>query len=316
MALGLFCMLGAAGLSLLVPARPGQAKSVSFVVARGEGIREIAGGLHAQGLIKSRIGFTIYGLITGTATGFKPGRYSLSSAMPVPAIARTLEAGIPAITVTIREGETIVDIDRNLAKKGVTEEGEIIAYAAQASPSLEGFLFPDTYTFSGGTPAESVVAEMRENFDRNIGPLTAGMGEKERYKALILASLVEKEALYPHDRLMASGVFANRLAIGMPLQLDAANVYAKCAGAYFTCPSSERELTKADLSAEGPYNLYLHQGLPPTPIANPGRDAFIAALHPARTADLYYISNPKTGRLIFAETLDGHNENRGKYHIN
>ena len=316
MALGLFFMLVAGGLSLLVPADARQPKSVSFVIKRGEGVRDIAARLKSEGLIKSPVGFTIYSLITGAATGFKPGKYSLTAMMPAPEIARTLEAGIPAITVRIQKGMTVVDIDRVLSDAGVTAVGEVAAYAAHADPSLEGFLFPDTYVFSGGTTAEQAVAEMRAAFDRSIGPVFAGMTEADRYKTLILASLIEKEALYPHDRLVASGVFQNRLKIGMSLQLDAANVYAKCKGAYMTCPASERELSRADLKAEGPYNLYLHQGLPPTPIANPGKDAVVAALHPARSTNLYYISNPKTGRLIFAETLDGHDENRSKYYIN
>ena len=236
--------------------------------------------------------------------------------MGVPALARTLEAGMPAITVTIREGMTLVDIGRALADAGILLPLELEEYDRSRGISLEGYLFPDTYTFSGGISAASVVAVMRENFEKNAGPLLAGLGEAEARKAVILASLVEKEALYPHDRLLAAGVFAHRLAIGMPLQVDAANIYVKCEGAYVSCPSGERELSRADLAAESPYNLYLHRGLPPGPIANPGKDALIAALNPERTEDLYYISNPKNGKLIFAETLEGHNENRAKYHIN
>ncbi len=315
-ALGLFFVFLAGGFLLLAPADSARTEAVPFAVSRGDGIKEIAGRLKGEGLIKSTIGFTIYSLITGAATGFKPGSYSLAKSMGVPALARTLEAGIPAITVTIREGMTLVDIGRALADAGILRPLELEEYDRSRNPSLEGYLFPDTYTFSGGISAASVVVAMRENFDKNVGPLLTGLSEADVRKAVILASLVEKEALYPHDRLLAAGVFVHRLAIGMPLQVDAANIYAKCKGAYMTCPRDDRELTKADLAAESPYNLYLHAGLPPGPIANAGKDAFEAALHPERTKDLYYISNPKTGKLIFAETLEGHNENRAKYHIN
>ncbi len=309
-------MFLAGGFLLLAPADSARTEAVPFVVSRGDGLKEIAGRLKGEGLIKSKIGFTIYSLITGAATGFKPGTYSLAKSMGVSALARTLEAGIPAITVTIKEGMTLVDISRIMADKGITRPGELEEYDRGQDPSLEGYLFPDTYTFSAGTSAASVVAVMRKNFDRYVGPLLVGLTEAEIRKTVILASLVEKEALYPHDRLLAAGVFVHRLAIGMPLQVDAANIYVKCKGAYITCPSEDRELTKADLAAESPYNLYLHAGLPPGPIANAGKDAFVSALHPERTRDLYYISNPLNGKLIFAETLEGHNKNRAKYHIN
>lgn len=287
-----------------------------FTVSRGEGVTEIAGRLKEKDLIKSPIGFTLYALIRGSATGFKPGAYSLSPVMSGPAIARTLEAGAPAITVTLPEGATLVDMDRILASKGVIGAGDLIEYDRKHGSSLEGFLFPDTYIFSGGTEVKAVVRELTGNFEKNVGPLLAGMGEEDRLRVATIASLIEKEALYPHDRLMVSGVIAHRLAVGMRLQLDAANVYVKCGGAYITCPAKERRLSTEDLRIPSPYNLYLNAGLPPGPIASASKDAFAAAIRPKKTTHLYYISNPATGRLIFAETLDGHNANRGKYHIN
>lgn len=301
---------------MLRPADSGAVGWIPFAVSRGEGIKEIAGRLKEKGLIKSPIGFTLYALIRGSATEFKPGAYSLSPVMSGPAIARTLEAGAPAITVTLPQGATLVDMDRILSSKGVIGAGELIEYDKKKSPSLEGFLFPDTYVFSGGTRIQDVVHELTGNFEKNIGPLLADMDEAGRMRVATIASLIEKEALYPHDRLMVSGVIAHRLSIGMRLQLDAANVYVKCAGAYVTCPAKERRLSTADLGLPSPYNLYLTVGLPPGPIASAGKDAFAAAMRPKKTVNLYYISNPATGRLIFAETLDGHNENRGKYHIN
>lgn len=282
------------------------------MVASGEGMADIAKRLEAQGLIKSAFGFKIYALVTGTASRFKPGAYLIPVTARGKDIAQLFVVGTPAVKVTIPEGATVADIDRMLAKAGVTKTGELIEYNEKQKQTLEGFLFPDTYTFSGGSSAAKVVRVMRVNFDRNIGPLTMHMKESERYAALISASLIEKEARYAKDRAAVASVIHERLALGMPLQLDAANVYVKCKGAYLTCPN--RILAKADLAMDGPYNTYTRAGLPVAPIANPGLDAFRAALAPKDTANLYYISNPLTGKLIFAETLEEHNENRQKYH--
>ena len=289
-------------------------KTVSFIVTRGEGMADIARNLEEKGLIKSAFGFKIYSLITGAASRFKPGVYHIPVVSRGKDIVKLLVAGNPAIKVTIPEGATIVDIDAMLTASGVIANGELIEYNGKQEKTLEGFLFPDTYTFSGGTPAKDVVRVMQAHFEKVIGPLTANLSAAEKAKALIVASLIEKEARYPKDRIAVASVIYERLKIGMPLQLDAANVYVKCNGAYLTCREEDRVLTKADLALLGPYNTYAHEGLPVAPIANPGVDAFRAALAPKSTDNLYYISNPLTGRLIFAETLEEHNENRQKYH--
>lgn len=286
------------------------------MVSRGEGVREIGTGLKKQGLIKSAIGFKIYSLITGEAARFKPGVYRLTPASSSAAIAALLAEGVSEIAVVIKEGATVVDIDRVLAGRGIIGPGELIDYAGKQKQSLEGFLFPDTYMFSAGSRPDTIVRVMRDNFDKQIGPLVTGREEKDWYQDLILASLVEKEALYPVDQRMMAGVLKNRLKIGMALQVDAVNVYIKCKAAYMTCRAEDRELTKNDLAVESPYNTYRHIGLPPTPIANPGRAAFAAAQNPQKSSYLYYISNPKTGHLIFAATLEEHAANRNRYHVN
>lgn len=290
------------------------ATTVRFTVAKGEGMADIARNLEKQGLIKSAFGFKIYTLLTGAASRFKPGVYRVPVTARGKDIVKLLVAGNPAVKVTIPEGATVADIDAILAENGVIAGGELIEWNGRQPKTLEGYLFPDTYTFSGGTSAETVVAVMRAHFDKVIGPLVVTLSQAEREKALIIASLVEKEARYPKDRVAVASVIHERLAIGMPLQLDAANVYVKCDGTYLTCPEATRVLTKADLAESGPYNTYTRAGLPVAPIANPGVLAFRAALTPKSTGNLYYISNPKTGRLIFSETLEEHNENRKKYH--
>lgn len=286
------------------------------MVSRGEGVREIGTRLKEQGLIKSAISFKLYSLVTGQAARFKPAVYNLSPAVSSVAIAARIAQGAPGVSVMIKEGATVADIDRVFADAGIIRQSELIDYVRNKEEPLEGFLFPDTYIFSIGSTPETIVRAMRDNFNKHIGPLVAGRAEKDWYPDLILASLVEKEALYPHDQRLAAGVLRNRLKIGMALQVDAANVYIKCKGAYMTCPTRERKLTKNDFAVESSYNTYRHAGLPPTPIANPGREAFAAVLNPQNSSYLYYISNPKTGYLIFAVTLEEHTANRNKYHVN
>ena len=218
--------------------------------------------------------------------------------------------------VVIKEGATVVDIDRIMAAAGIIRPGELIDYNSRQDVSLEGFLFPDTYGFAAGSLPETVARVMKENFDAHIGPLVVGRLKSEWYGDLVIASLVEKEAVRPRDQALAAGVIRRRLRLGMPIQIDAALVYAKCNGAYMTCSAAERLLTRADLAIASPYNNYLRAGLPPAPIANPGLAAFTAVANAEKSSYLYYISDPKTGNLIFASTLDEHNNNRKKYHVN
>lgn len=286
------------------------------MVARGEGMYDIAARLKNQGLIKSSFGFTLYSLITGAAVRFKPGMYSLAPSTAGYRIAAILTQGSPAVTVVIPEGATLVDIDRMLAVAGVIKPEQLIEYNRREPVSLEGFLFPDTYKFFAGSSAESIVEAMKQNFDAHSGAFIAARPRDAWYADLIIASLVEKEAVRPADRALVAGVIRRRLLLGMPIQIDAAVVYGKCAGAYMTCPDHERVLVKDDFAADGPYNTYRRSGLPPSPIANAGMDAFIAVMRAKKSPYLYYISDPKTGHLIFASTLDEHNNNRKKYHVN
>lgn len=301
---------------MLLPPHPVENKPISFVVREGEGVYEIVARLKGEGLIKSSFGFTLYSLVTGAAARFKPGAYSFQPFTAGYRISAALTRGSKAVPVMIPEGATLVDADRILAAAGIIKPKQLIEYNRVRQSSLEGFLFPDTYKFFAGSSAETVAGIMKNNFDARIGAFIAYRPRDEWYTDLIIASLLEKEAIRPRDRVLVAGVIRERLRLEMPIQIDAANVYGKCAGAYLTCPDNERALSKADFAADDPYNTYRRSGLPPTPIANPGVDAFIAAMHSEKSPYLYYISDPKTGHLIFASTLDQHNNNRKKYHVN
>ena len=280
-------------------------QTVAFDVKKGDGFKDVSRQLKEAGLIKSETWFKIYSLVTGSAHLFKPGIYNLSRRFSLPQIVRLLMAGPEDIKVTIQEGETLVDIDRKLSLAKVIEPEALIDFNKLQSRSQEGFLFPDTYNFAPASPIEKVVEKFLNNFQEKVG--------EADYQDLIMASLIEKEAIHSQDRLLVAGVFKKRLAIGMPLQVDATIVYAKCRGAFLTCDDDTRKLSRQDLKMNNPYNTYTNKNLPPTPIANPGKSALMAARNPQSSKYLYYISDPKTGRIIFARTLDEHNENRLEY---
>jgi UPF0755 protein len=214
----------------------------------------------------------------------------------------------PEATVTIPEGSTIYDIDRLLAQNSVLPAGDFISAtnADSATSSLEGKLFPDTYDFYVSSTATSVIQKFLDNFTAK----TASLDVSEQN--LIIASIVQKEVTSTADMAMVAGIIDKRLVMGIPLDIDATICYIKeeenptsTAGCY--------PLTAADFAAKSPYNTYLYDGLPPTPISNPGLQAINAAENPATSSYLYYLSDPKTGETIYAKTLAQQNANRVKY---
>ena len=293
----------------LQPIDKSKTVKTSFDVRYGDGFKVIAERLEEEGLIKSRSWFKIYSLITGSAHLFKPGSYELNPSMSGVQIAKALTSGPQDIKVIVYEGETLVDIDRKLAEAKVLDLGELKKFNDSQSKSLEGFLFPDTYKFTQHSKVDDVVKKFLDNFKNKVGDHAGD----DDYEDLIIASIIEKEALRSQDRLVVSGVIHKRLDMGMALQIDASVVYAKCKGAFLSCDDKTRVLSSQDLKLKNPYNTYLYPGLPPTPISNPGKESIMAALNPQKSKYLYYISDPKTGRIIFSQTLDEHNQNRFKY---
>lgn len=278
--------------------------TVSFAVAKGEGMREIASALFEGGLIKSASLFKLYAIISGSAHKLKPGLYNVSGASSTPEIVRELVHG-PAqeITVLIPEGQRLSEIDRELGQLGIIRAGELTRFSPArladeyqflvGVKTLEGYLFPDTYRFFVDSDPEAVAKTFLDNFVTKALPLLGANAAKYQ-GSLTIASLIEKEAPPSgDDRLIISGIIAKRLAMSMPLQIDASLAYVQFGGAR--------------------YDTYKFYGLPPGPIANPGRDAIFAALHPKKSSYLYYLSDSKTHKIIFSTTFDEHDDNRGKY---
>lgn len=300
-----------------------------FEIAKGSGFQGIAEELYAQKFIRSPKIFMTYGVLTGAAHLLKPGNYLLSSGSSTPAILEIIRKG-PSIdtAVILQEGATLKDMDSVLSRKGIISAGSLsklpLKLLIEKYPflknarSLEGFLFPDTYRFYPQSGAETVVRKILDTFASKAWPLLSGCsGQITRCSGmnpaeiLTVASLLEKEAPLFQDRQMIAGIIYRRLTIGIAIQIDATLVYAKCAGTFTTCADSK--VYRKDLSFPSVYNTYLHAGLPPGPIGNPGLDAIKAALNPIKSKYLYYLSDPKTGRTIFSETLEEHNLNRSKY---
>lgn len=293
-----------------------------FEVQKGAELGAIARALENVQLIRSAWSFKTYAIISGGAHTIKPGSYILRASDNAIAILEQLSQGPMASAVRIIEGDTVGDIDWRLASVGVTPRGAIIgeipknfikAYPWLAKKkSLEGFLFPDTYYFAPKSDPKKVVRKMLDNFAQKAWPLLSAKGDAW-YDELNIAAMIEKEIPHdrPEDRVIVSGIIAHRLEIGMGLQIDATILYAKCDGAPRNC--IDAQLRRADFAIDSPYNTYIHAGLPPTPIGNPGEDAIKAALAPPKTDYLYYLSNPKTNETIFSKTFEEHDTQRAKY---
>lgn len=254
-------------------------KPVEVDIEKGLGIKEIAAQLYDAGLIKSTTVFILYSAVSGSAHQLKPGHYVFTPAMNLPKINSALVRGPQEdVAVTVTEGETIADVEQSLVAGGVLKKG---ALTKRHGRPLEGFFFPDTYRFFPNSSVDDVVTRFVSNFYQKAMPILKDA--PDAYKALIIASIVEKEVPFSEDRPIVAGIIYRRLAIGMALQVDAAP------------------------------ETYDHAGLPKTPISNPGADAIAAAVHPQKSDYLYYLSDPKTKRTIFARTFDEHVQNKFKY---
>lgn len=231
----------------------------------------------------------------------KSGIYEFSGRTPLKKVVEKLVKGeIKLVRVTIPEGATIKDIGEILEEKGVIKnKDEFIKYAKENK--LEGFLFPDTYFFPLNSSVESIAHYMKERFEEVWEELTGEKITEENLekvkKILTIASIVEKEAIYPDEKRIIAGIINNRLKKGLPIQ--------SCATVEYAIGKHKPRLTEKDLKINSPYNTYIHKGLPPTPICNPGKDSLLAALNPAKTDYLYFLSMGN-GRNHFSKTYREH----------
>ena len=281
-----------------------------FIVHKGATLRDVICDLEKKGIIANKTPLLLWNKLTGHGTKIKAGEYRLNSGMAPLGVLQILRKGsIITHPVTIPEGFTIKQIAEELDKKGLADRAKFSALAEDpdvvksygiSGPSLEGYLYPDTYRFGRGRPAISIIDVMVKRFFEVTSPLEERVGESGMtlQQVITLASLIEKETGQRGERPVIASVFLNRLKRGMRLESDPTVIYG--------IRDFNGNLTRKDLSQSTPYNTYVIRGLPLGPIANPGEKAIKAVLYPADTDYLYFVSK-NNGSHYFSKTLQEHN---------
>lgn len=298
------------GISVLKPAdKNGEEQTI--IVSEGMSLQEVASKLESRGIIKNRSVFMLWAKLMRYSRMLKAGEYRLSPKMAPIRIMEILKRGlIISHPVTLPEGLSLYQIADILSKNGlvdrkqfisIAESGDYIKTLGIKAPSLEGYLYPDTYQFARGLSASSIIDTMINRFMNVIRPLegqikTSNMRLEE---IITLASIVEKETGKAKERPVIASVFLNRLKKRMRLESDPTVIYG--------IKNFSGNLTRNDLNTHTPYNTYVIRGLPPGPIANPGIESITAVLNPAKTDYLYFVSK-NDGSHHFSKTLQEHNK--------
>ena len=230
--------------------------------------------------------------------------------MSVEDIAKNLTHGTQDAWVTVPEGQRATEIAQTLKEKIPTYN----SWWTNILISNEGYLFPDTYLIPKDTDIGMIVKQMRGTFDQKFATINTNNSKLTKQEIVILASLIEREAITDAEKPIIAGILLNRLNAGMALQVDATIQYAKGQNA-ITKKWWEPVTLEEYKSITSSYNTYLHVGLPPGPISNPGLEALKAAASPAETNYLFYLHD-KNGKIRYAKTLSEHNTNIEKYGVN
>ena len=293
------------------------AEQTDVVIPRGSSFGQVAGLLRDKGVLAHPLAFRLLARLRHVDNDVKAGEYRFPAHQTSDAVLQRIVRGEQfAIWVTLPEGYTAREIAQALAGRSLGDAGLYERTFLQAggisidgvqTPNLEGYLFPSTYLIPIDDSPAAVAKVLVDQFRRELPPDAA-----RRARALgqtvpgvvTVASLVEREGKADEDRPLIASVIYNRLRLGMPLEVDASIEYA--------FPEHHDVITKRDLEIDSPYNTYRHLGLPPTPIANPGKASLDAAFAPAKSDYLYYVAKPD-GHSAFAKTLQEHNANVERY---
>ena len=304
----------AGGLYLYAVGGSGPSEPVEVVVPRGATASDVGILLEEAGVIRSSLAFRLMASLRGSGSDIKAGVYPMRTNMPLGEVFLLMEKGpedrTPTVILTIPEGFRVEQVaDRIADELGLRRRMFIDAatsgrfalppYLPDGTKTVEGFLFPETYQVRPSVDAEDVIDIQLEQFRQVADDLEWDRAEAlgvTPYEVVIIASMIEEEARVPEDRSKIAAVIYNRLAKGMNLEIDATVLYAL--GRH-----KERVLFE-DLEIDSPYNTYLHPGLPPTPIASPGRAALEAALQPADADYLYYVVIDEDGRHAFTSSYE------------
>ena len=279
-----------------------------FMVREGAGISEIAVGLERQGIISDRRIFTLGARGVLRDDTLKAGEYEIKANASMAEIVELMRSGKSILhAFTVPEGQTVAQIWARL------KADPVLTGDLPAEMPAEGALLPETYKFGRGTTRAEIVEQMKRAQTRALEQIWARRSPdlplETPEELVILASIVEKETARADERPRVAGVFVNRLNKGMRLQSDPTIIYGLFGG---EGKPADRPIYRSDIDKPTPYNTYVIDGLPPTPIANPGREAMEAVANPSRTQDLFFVADG-TGGHAFAVTLDEHNENVARW---
>lgn len=321
-ALTLFVIVLAAGASwwlhnrMVTPFRGFSTEDVFVQFPPGTSVAGMADRLADAGVVVDPLTFRAAARLSGNERRLQAGEYRFTvPATTFDILERLVRGDVFTQPVTFREGLTIREMATIFEGTGIGTAGEFVAAAQRAelvrdldsrATDLEGYLFPSTYTLARNDGAAVLVEAMVRSFERAFDPelralaADAGMSVRE---VVTLASVVERETGMAEERPMVAAVFLNRLRIGMPLQTDPTVIYAMMLSGRWN-----GNITRNDLQMDHPYNTYRNSGLPPGPIAAPGRASLEAVLRPADVPYLYFVSR-NDGSHVFATSLAEHNRN-------
>lgn len=300
-----------------LPAMAQEAVPVS--IPAGSSSQRIATILTEKGLVRHALVFRFYAKYRGLDQQLQAGNYMFTYGMTMDQLLQELSVGNvyrPTVTVTIPEGFLLEQIAERLAQKGLVDYEEFMLLATEAVPvlgrvepgqryALEGYLFPDTYEFPEDVTAQEILARMQSRLGELLTPAIRGRAKElglDIHQLITLASLVEREVQSPQEAPLVAAVIHNRLAKGMPLQI--------CASVIYALGEHRDRLLYADLEVESPFNTYRHAGLPPGPIAAPGKRAIMAVLYPAEVDYLFYVlKEDGSGTHYFGNNYAEHQAN-------
>ena len=291
-------------------------------IPAGAGSRVIGDRLVDAGVVPDSLTYRLGLWLTGEGRRLKAGEYRFDHPMtPIDVIDKLARGDVYVINVTFPEGLTVPDMGKIFEAHALGSASAFIAAAGDPSAiqvldpgaaDLEGYLFPETYPLSRHTDATKLVNLMTARFEHVLTPELRAEAKAKGLtirQVVTLASIVEKETAKPEERPVVAAVYENRLRIGMPLQCDPTLIFAlERTGKY------HGNLRHDDLMFDSPYNTYRYRGLPPGPIASPGRASIEAVLRPTADPFLYFVSR-NDGSHVFAKTLDEHNRNVQKWQV-